>query len=225
MQKGIMPVAAAALCAALLVACDAHFTDLRRPVLGTLADGGGSADGGAGVELDGGAAATPDGGGADDGGPMSDGGVAAGNDGGAASDAGVPDAGAPQVSCTAGGAAPIAAAGESILAQGCMTGRAGHAGRGLAALVRRADGEVSLRFGTDFSVSAVPGPVVVLSTRDSLGTSLQPGQGDQEIAVLLSASGVQSYRVPGGDAGRRYAWVFCKPFGVEVARATLVSVP
>ncbi len=111
--------------------------------------------------------------------------------------------------------------GLRVLARGTFTGRAGHNGAGTAELRRLEDGSVELGFGADFSVSAVPGPVVVLTSRSELGTMILPGAGDFELAPLRENNGAQAYPVPGGDGGRRSAFVFCKPFGVEVARALL----
>lgn len=111
-------------------------------------------------------------------------------------------------------------AAEDVIARGRFTGRAGHAGAGGATLVTAANGRVELRFDDDFAVSPVPGPVVVLTARESLGTALTDG--DRELGVLGAARGAQTYTV-GTDGGERYAFIFCKPFGVEVARALLVE--
>jgi len=114
--------------------------------------------------------------------------------------------------------------GLRVLARGAFTGRAGHNGAGTAELRQLADGSVELGLGADFSVSAVPGPVVVLTSRSELGTTILPSAGDFELGPLRENNGAQTYPVPGGDGGRRIAFVFCKPFGVEVAR-TLLSQP
>jgi len=123
----------------------------------------------------------------------------------------------------AGGAADGLPVGE--LASGTFEGRAGHAGSGTAELVREADGRVVLRFGSDFTVSGVPGPVVVLSSRDALGGAINATKGDLHLGTLVASSGAQSYPVPGGDGGRRWAWVYCEPFAVEIARARLEVTP
>jgi hypothetical protein len=117
----------------------------------------------------------------------------------------------------AGGEVP----GGVVVARGVFEGRAGHLGRGGATLLRLPGGTLELRFEPDFSTSGVPGPFVVLSTRAALGRGIDPGQGDLEIGPLKAVSGEQRYPVPGGDEGRRVAWVYCKPFGVEVSRAVL----
>jgi hypothetical protein len=110
-----------------------------------------------------------------------------------------------------------------VLARGLWEGRAGHAGAGTAELVEFDDGALELRFLEDFTSSGVPGPVVVLSSRESLGRNLD-GDEDLELGVLDASRGAQNYSVPILDDGRRVAWVFCKPFGVEVARAVMAEV-
>jgi hypothetical protein len=114
---------------------------------------------------------------------------------------------------------------EHVIANGSWEGRDGHGGEGSVSLVRKADQSVELRIGEDFSASPVPGPVVVLSFRESLGSSIDSTAGDLDLGTLTSAKGAQTYAVPGGDGGRRYAWVFCEPFGVEIARAPLKDAP
>ncbi|HUS64990.1 MAG TPA: hypothetical protein VMZ28_10630 [Kofleriaceae bacterium] len=108
--------------------------------------------------------------------------------------------------------------GETVLATGRFEGRAGHLGSGGGRLVETATG-IEVRMDADFSASAVPGPVVVLTARPGLGTALVAE--DLQLGALSSPKGAQSYPVPGGDGGRRNLFVFCKPFGVEVARAVL----
>ena len=134
-------------------------------------------------------------------------------------DSGIPTdgAGGSSEAAPADSAAPQA----GTLASGSWEGRTGHLGRGSAELYRTAAGKVELRFGADFSTSAVPGPVVVLSSRASLGNRVEPAKGDLDLGALKAASGAQSYPLPGGDGGRRFAWVFCEPFGLEIARAPL----
>lgn len=111
--------------------------------------------------------------------------------------------------------------GDTVLRQGAWGGRGAYRGSGEATVVRRASGEVELVFSDDFSVSRVPGPFVVISFRDQLGTGINPAVGDVELAPLARNSGAQTYIIPPGLEDREYAWVYCKPFGVEVARATL----
>jgi hypothetical protein len=115
------------------------------------------------------------------------------------------------------------AGGAVTFARGTFEGRDGHSGSGPAELVRLSDGSVELRFGAAFVASGVPGPVVVLSSRDDMGTTIDSALGDLSLGTLISTRGEQSYPVPGDD-GRRVAFVFCKPFGVEVARAILTDV-
>lgn len=114
---------------------------------------------------------------------------------------------------------------EETLADGTWQGWTGHQGAGGASLVRRADGRFELRLAADFSSSPVPGPVVVLSHRAGLGSNIDPALGDVNLGTLQAASGAQSYLLSGADGGQRYAWVFCQPFGIEIARALLEDRP
>ena len=58
-----------------------------------------------------------------------------------------------------------------------------------------------LRLGADISVSKEPGSERVFSTRDDLAASLDAAAGRELDALIV--------------------FVYCKPLGVEVARATL----
>ena len=78
-----------------------------------------------------------------------------------------------------------------------------------------------MRFSADFSVSGVPGPVVVLSRRPSIGTGIDASAGDVELGPQAARRGAQTYPVPAGADDRRFVWIYCKPFGIEVARAAL----
>ena len=113
---------------------------------------------------------------------------------------------------------------RGVLAKGLFEGRGGHGGAGGASLFRRDDGTVELRLDGDFAVTGVVGPEVVLSAREALPT-IDPGAGDLDLGPLAHNSGAQSYPVAAGDGGRRQAWIYCKPFGVEVARAVLMETP
>lgn len=95
---------------------------------------------------------------------------------------------------------------------------------GTSTLVRLADGGFALRFSDDFSTSGVPGPVVVLSTRAALGSRIDPGAGDLRLGAMSTVRGAQMYRLPEAPGDRRRAFVFCEPFGVEVAHAVLEDV-
>jgi hypothetical protein len=105
------------------------------------------------------------------------------------------------------------------LAAGTFVGR-GHYGQGTAQLVDLGNGQLELRFGDDFAVSQVPGPVVYLSSRDALGNTIDPTT-DMYLGTLTNTSGAQSYPIPGEVGDRRYAWVYCGPYRVEVAVAAL----
>jgi hypothetical protein len=111
-----------------------------------------------------------------------------------------------------------------VVRRGSFEGRAGHNGSGEVELLR-IGGALELRFADSFSSSGVPGPVVVLSPRDRLGTRLDPAAGDVELGTLQRSRGPQTYPAPPGAEQAAYVWIFCKPFGVEVARAALSEVP
>ena len=128
-----------------------------------------------------------------------------------ASDAGVADSG-PQTT-------------DLVLRRGQWSGRSDYRASGQAELIRRPDGTVAVQFSEDFSVSRVPGPVVVLSYRSSLGRSIDPVAGDIELARLTTENGAQIYEVPGAVDDRDFVWVYCEPFGLEVGRAPLEVVP
>jgi hypothetical protein len=119
------------------------------------------------------------------------------------------------------GPPPIA---DRVLLEGTFGGRGRYTGRGGASIVQRMDGSLELALGDDFSVSSVPGPVLVLTTRASIGNQIQEGQGDLDLGPLDRNSGAQTYPVPNAALGAIYLWVFCRPFGVEIARAELVEV-
>lgn len=127
--------------------------------------------------------------------------------------------------CAPGGLDGGAVAGGQVYARGTFSGRDGHIGEGGAALALRADGATVVRFDPSFRTSSAPGPVVVLASRDKLGTSIDPDQGDLEIAALDSPIGVQEYVVTPCDGGRRFVFVYCKPYGVEMALAPLMDGP
>lgn len=112
---------------------------------------------------------------------------------------------------------------ETVLAAGTFVGRAGHAGRGDGELHRLADGSIEVRFAANFGSSGVPGPVVFLTSRQDMGSSIDM-QADVNLGTLKSPSGAQSYAVPAGaEVGRRNVFVYCQPFRVEVAKAALVD--
>lgn len=124
-----------------------------------------------------------------------------------------------------GGAPPGVDAGAppaaGLLREGPWGGRGDYAARGTARLVRDPDARLFLELSSDFSVSRVPGPVLVLSRRAALGSRLDPGAGDVELGPLAANAGAQRVEVPPGSEDRAFAWVFCKPFGLEVGRAEL----
>lgn len=112
-----------------------------------------------------------------------------------------------------------------VLRRGVFEGRTGHQGEGQIELRQHPDGTFILVFGDDFAASPVPGPVIVLSYRADLGLRLEPEQGDVDLGEPRSLAGAQAYVLPEGTDDRDYVFVFCKPFGVEIARAALKDVP
>ncbi len=118
-----------------------------------------------------------------------------------------------------GGGGPAAL----LLASGRFEGRAGHGGSGGAALYR-IGGSVELRFDSDFTVSAVPGPAIFLTSRADMGGSID-SQADIKLGNLSTFNGAQRIAVPSGaEVGRRNVFIYCQPFRVEVAKAALMEV-
>lgn len=111
---------------------------------------------------------------------------------------------------------------DQILREGAWEGRTSYDATGRAELVQRTDGRIEIVFSDDFDVDRVPGPVVVLSTRESLGRTVEPALGDIDLGTLKSSQGAQVYEVPSGITEIDYVWVYCDPFGLEVGRAPLV---
>lgn len=128
-----------------------------------------------------------------------------------------------------GGGGPTAitySGGGTKLLEGTCTGRAGHGCSGNAALFRTDAGAVELRLANNFQVVDVPGGFVYLSARDSLGqgSTAINSQTDVDLGALARFTGAQNYAVaPGQDSGRTYAWVWCRPYSVEVARFELTT--
>jgi hypothetical protein len=108
------------------------------------------------------------------------------------------------------------------IARGPWEGRGGYSAEGTAELVVDDSGGLTLRFSDDFSVSSVPGPVVLLSSRAAIGTAIDPAT-DLHLGTLQAEGGAQTYTLPAPAEDRRVAWIYCEPFGIEVGRATLVE--
>lgn len=107
----------------------------------------------------------------------------------------------------------------STVATGTFVGR-NHFGQGAAQLVDLGNGQFELRFGDDFAVSMVPDPVVYLSSRSALGNTID-ATSDLYLGPLSSSSGAQAYTIQGDPGSRRYAWVYCRPYRVEIALADM----
>ena len=115
--------------------------------------------------------------------------------------------------------AGVSSAVPGVVSIGTWGGRSDYDAAGTATIVRGDDGSLELQLSDDFVVDRVPGPVVVLSYRSSIGRRIAPSEGDVEIGRLVSNSGAQTYPLPEGVDDRPFVWVYCKPFGIEVARA------
>lgn len=127
-----------------------------------------------------------------------------------------------------GGSGPDLTAPDVPLAQGPCSGRAGHNCSGIITLYRTPSGTLELRFPSNFNVSAIPAGEVYLSSRSTLGSSINPGDGNTDVflGTLQAFTGAQSYAVPAGDeAGRPYAWIWCRQVAVEVGVALLTPLP
>ena len=112
-----------------------------------------------------------------------------------------------------------------VIARGSWAGRSGYAASGVAEIFQTSGGAMEVRLSADFSVSSVPGPVVVLTSRTAIGTQIEPSQGDLNLGTLQKNQGSQVYPVTANVGARRNVWVYCDPFGVEVALAELRDVP
>jgi hypothetical protein len=110
------------------------------------------------------------------------------------------------------------------LGSGRFVGRAGHVASGTVTLIDHS-GTLEIQLGDDFGVSDVPGPVLVLSPRDSLGTAIDPVAGDLEVATLASPQGAQAYMMPLAGTAPPNVFVFCKPYGLEVGKAQVLDAP
>lgn len=103
---------------------------------------------------------------------------------------------------------------------GSFTGAGGHRGEGSVTLTVEGQ-RARLEFGSNFSVSEVPGPFVYLNTTNDPNTGAP-----LRVSELQRNAGSQIYTflVP---AGVRYTWVlvWCDPFNVPVAEAPIPPTP
>ncbi len=139
-------------------------------------------------------------------------------DGGPGSDAGARDLGPITADAGADAGAP-----SGVTLVGTFEGRGGYDASGTATL-RTRDDHLELVFSDDFASAAVPGPVVVVTSRSAIGTELTSA--DTIVARLDSSSirGANTFEVDLADPPSPvYVFVYCEPFGVETARAEMVS--
>jgi len=104
-----------------------------------------------------------------------------------------------------------------------VTGRwagVGHAAQG-SVRVTVESGVMRLDLSDDFSVSAVPGPFVYVNTTNNANTG-RP----LRVAALRSNAGAQSYafQLP-DDATYTWVLIWCDPFNVPVAEASIPPTP
>jgi hypothetical protein len=151
-----------------------------------------------------------------------------GDAGGAATDAGnASDAGFSSDAGTLSDGGSTTDAGttsDRTLARGAFEGLGGYAAVGSVTLVARAGGGFALAFDSSFTVTPGAGTVVVLTTRDTLGTMIQTSLGDVEVAAVGASSGAREYTLAADPGTRRTVFIFCKPFGIEFGRARLDDV-
>lgn len=118
----------------------------------------------------------------------------------------------------ADGAAGMPPMGSGV--PGRFVGAGGHLGTGSVRFAV-SNGVGRIDFGDDFSMQAVPGPFVYVNTTNNANTG-QP----LKVAALKSNGGAQSYlfAVPPGVS---YTWVlvWCDPFNVPVAEASILATP
>lgn len=98
--------------------------------------------------------------------------------------------------------------------------RTGYATSGSVTLTR-ANGIGRLVFGSDFQTTQLPGPVVYLNTRNNPNVGMP-----LRIGALKSVSGRQEYvfSMPPGVT-YLYVLLWCDPFNVPIAEATLPATP
>jgi len=104
---------------------------------------------------------------------------------------------------------------------GTFEGRGGYDAAGTATLRSTGEG-LELVFSNDFSSAAVPGPVVVVTSRSAIGTGLTDA--DTLVARLDgdSIAGANTFAVDlPAPPDPAFVFVYCEPFGVETARAAL----
>ena len=82
-----------------------------------------------------------------------------------------------------------------------------------------ADGSYEVRLSMDFASQGVPGPALALSPRNPLGGSIDSDELD--LGALDADSGAQSYALPREPTDFLYTWIWCKPFGLDVAYAEM----
>ncbi len=125
------------------------------------------------------------------------------------SDASMADTGAPDTGTT-----------STVIAQGRFQGRSGYDAAGGVRIESLGGSAYVVVLEDDFESAAVPGPAVVVTARDAIGTALVDAD------ILVTRLTAAQIRGPGRytfDAATLpadpYVFIYCEPFGVETARA------
>lgn len=140
-----------------------------------------------------------------------------------AADVGPDDAGPDDVGTVDASAPDAEAEADVVVATGVWENR-GYAVRGTSDIVRLADGRYEIRMSEDFAAANLPGPTLFFSDRDRIGrTGVQTSAGDVLIGLLDDVTGPLVFEIPPEAAQRRFAWIYCEPFSVEMHRAELVA--
>ena len=95
-----------------------------------------------------------------------------------------------------------------------------YAGSGNATVVRFANGSYELRL-TDLEFRGVPGPVLVMTTRDSLDGGIDETKGDRLIADSIQNTDSATFALDFDASAYGHVWIYCLPFQLEVILAEL----
>lgn len=112
-------------------------------------------------------------------------------------------------------AIPHDAKAEEVLKQGTFSGKSGHVTSGSVSVVKTDKG-IEVRLGDTFKFDGAPGPYLGFGKSGKYIPK-------SEFSKLNSYTGAQVYKLPGGVDVKAFneIYVWCKPFGVPLAVATL----
>lgn len=129
-----------------------------------------------------------------------------------------PDMDSGPVPVDAGPSSPV------LLGSGTFEGRGGYPASGSVRLEQLAAGEYQVVVSDDFSSAAVPGPVILVTPRDAIGTRLSAEDINVTALSAEQIAGAGTYTFSAGSVpDDAYIFIYCEPFGVETARAELVA--